>query len=283
MDTLVPKTDDSGDVVAPPALKPPTLKLIVVPTTLSAAEYNVSSGATHPETRKKVLFTHPNCAPNCVILDPELSTTTPQRLWLGTGMRAIDHCVEALCTDLATSMVEASAKEGLLNLVSGLLTSSADNMNVKARGKCQFGAWRAMEAVHQRVPLGASHAIGHHLGSVGGVPHGETSCVMLPAVMKYNRSVNGARQEKVAEILWTVAGEAFERAGLTYGRADAGDLIKALVKALGLPTTLREVGVTDESQLDRIAEHTLTDVWAKTNPRSLDSKEQVREILRMAF
>lgn len=281
MDAFATKTNDSGDMIIPNGLKAPTLSLIVVPTTLSAAEYSVGAGATHPETHKKATFTHPLCAPKCIVLDPELCTTTPQRLWLSTGMRAVDHCVEALCTDLATSVVEESAEEGLRHLIPGLLACSADNTDIGARGGCQVGAWRAMEAVHQNIPLGASHAIGHQLGSVAGVPHGETSCVMLPAVMKYNKGVNSARQEKVAEILWDVGGETFEKNGLDPETADAGDLIKALVKSLGLPTTLGEVGVK-ESQMDRIAEHTLTDVWGKTNPRRLETKEQVKEVLRMA-
>jgi alcohol dehydrogenase class IV len=281
MDALSIKTDSGGGTIVPTGLKAPTLKLIAVPTTLSAAEYSAISGTTHPETHKKSTFTHPLCTAKCVILDPELCTTTPQRLWLGTGMRAVDHCVEGMCTDLATSVVEESAEEGLRHLVSGLLACSIDNTDVHARGGCQVGAWKAMEAVHQKVPLGASHAIGHQLGSVAGVPHGETSCVMLPAVMKYNKGVNSARQEKVAEILWDVAGEMFEKHGLNRETADAGDLIKTLVKSLGLPTTLGEVDVK-ESQWDRIAEHTLTDVWGKTNPRRLESKEQVKEVLRMA-
>lgn len=290
MDTLVFKTNDTGDVIYPPNLRPPVLKLIVIPTTLSAAEYNTASGATHPATHKKAGFAHPLCAPKCIILDPGLCTTTPQRLWLSTGMRAVDHCVEALCTDLCTRQVAQSADEGLRCLVSGLLacradattTDDADAAGVAARSTCQFGAWKAMHAVHCQVPLGASHAIGHQLGSVAGVPHGETSCVMLPAVMKYNKGANSARQERVADILWSVAGQLFAGVGLARDKADAGDLIKALVRRLGLPTTLGEVGVSEEAVLDRIAEHTLTDMWGKTNPRRLDNKEQVREILRMA-
>ncbi|KAF8503975.1 hypothetical protein JB92DRAFT_2970012 [Gautieria morchelliformis] len=82
--------------------------------------------------------------------------------------------------------------------------------------------------------------------------------------------------------MWEAAGETFEARGLPRDTADAGDLIKDLEKTLGLPTTLGEVGVTEEGQLDRIVEYALTDIWGKTNPRRIDNKEQVREILRMA-
>ncbi|KAF8582233.1 iron-containing alcohol dehydrogenase [Ramaria rubella] len=281
METLAAKSYHNGDTKAPTTVKAPTLKLILVPTTLSAAEYNVGSSATHPDTNKKTTFTHPLCAANCVVLDPELCTTTPQRIWLGTGMRAVDHCVEALCANSSTLFVDESAEEGLRHLVPGLVASRVDKNDILARGACQVGAWRAMQAVHLRIPFGASHAIGRQLGSVAGVPHGETSCVMLPAVMKYNKGVNSARQERVTDILWDVGGEMLTACGLKRGTADAGDVIKALVRTLELPTTLGDVGVRNEEQLDQIAEHTLMDVW-RTNPRRIDSKEHIREILRMA-
>ena len=50
--------------------------------------------------------------------------------------------------------------------------------------------------------MGASHAIGHTLGEqLPGVPHGITSCVMLPAVLRWNESVDGDRQRLVRDRL----------------------------------------------------------------------------------
>ena len=51
---------------------------------------------------------------------------------------------------------------------------------------CQMGAWLSMVGVVTGTRLGASHAIGHILGGTAGVPHGYTSCVMLPFVMDFN-------------------------------------------------------------------------------------------------
>jgi alcohol dehydrogenase class IV len=63
-----------------------------------------------------------------------------------------------------------------------------------------MGAIEAIGVVTSRVPMGASHAIGHQLGPLG-VGHGETSCVMLPAVCKFNaaKKANVERQEKCKE------------------------------------------------------------------------------------
>jgi alcohol dehydrogenase class IV len=91
---------------------------------------------------------------------------------------------------------------------------------------------------------------------------------MLPHVLRYNRSVNGERQQMVAQALG--------RPG-----ADAGDAIAALVAELELPRRLSEVGVGPE-QFALIAEHVMHDSWLHTNPRKIASTEQVLEILRAA-
>jgi alcohol dehydrogenase class IV len=132
--------------------------------------------------------------------------------------------------------------------------------------------------------MGASHGIGHQLGPAG-VGHGETSCILLPAVCKYNygKKANAARQDAVAKILWKDANASalFEKEGLEKESAILGDLLDVIIRALGLPRTLKEFGI-GEDKLDGIAEHSLQDRWVQTNPAHLD-KEGVLEILKMVL
>jgi maleylacetate reductase len=116
--------------------------------------------------------------------------------------------------------------------------------------------------------MGASHAIGHVLGGTCDVPHGYTTCVMLPNVLRYNVGVNGSRQAIVAEALGRPGEEAAEVVG-------------ALISALGLPRTLRDVGVGPE-RFREIAEHSMHDRWIHTNPRPITGPEDVLAILQMA-
>jgi alcohol dehydrogenase class IV len=78
-------------------LKDPTTKLILVPTSLSASEWNSNSSATNPQTKKKQHFASEHAAPDLILLDPEVASTSPRKLWLSSGMRAVDHCVETVC------------------------------------------------------------------------------------------------------------------------------------------------------------------------------------------
>ena len=119
------------------------------------------------------------------------------------------------------------------------------------------------------VSKGASHGIGHVLGGTAGVPHGYTSCIMLPHVLRFNREASADKQARVSEAL---------------GRPGepAADAVGALISGLGLPTRLRDVGVR-EDQLDLIAEHSMHDRWIHTNPRKIDGPAVIRTLLDAAW
>src|SRR5436309_15226187 len=103
--------------------------------------------------------------------------------------------------------------------------------------------------------VGASHGIGHQLGPLG-VGHGETSCILLPAVLSYNARANSAKQEKVKNIIWSdeTAVQVLKKAGLEKDKSNAGQALYVAFRALGMPRTLKDVGVARD-QLDTLAEN----------------------------
>ncbi|KAI1337987.1 putative Fe-containing alcohol dehydrogenase [Xylariaceae sp. FL0016] len=266
-----------------PNINPSVVPIICIPTSLSGGEYSAFAGATNDSTGQKHSFSQAS-SPSLIILDAHLSTTTPSRIWLSTGVKAIDHCVETLCSVASDAEADDDARRGLAKLVPGLLRSQRDPMDLDARLQCMLGVRDAMSACSRGVPLGASHGIGHQLGPAG-VGHGETSCILNPAVCKYNyeKGANVARQDAVSALLWqdSDAAKIFEARGLQRETADLGDLMDAVVRALKMPRTLKEFGIGEE-KLDGIAEHSLKDRWVKTNPAPLD-KEGILEILRMVL
>jgi maleylacetate reductase len=257
-----------GSVRRPPVATP-AVRFIAVPTTLSAGEFNASAGCTDTVRHVKESFAHPLMAPRTVILDPEMTVHTPEWLWLSTGIRAVDHAVEDLCSINSQPMSDGASIHALRLLGSGLRAVKSNPSDVAARLDCQLGAWMSMVGTQTGVTKGASHGIGHVLGGTAGVPHGYTSCVMLPHVLRYNHEVNAERQALVSEAL---------------GAPDepAADVVAALIADLGLPGRLRDVGVKPE-QLDAIAEHSMHDRWVHTNPRKIDGPATVRMLLDAAW
>jgi maleylacetate reductase len=247
----------------------PDRPLIAVPTTLSAGEFTAFAGATDSERRVKGSFAHRKMAPDTVVLDPALTRHTPDWLWLSTGIRAVDHAVEDLCSVNGTPLSDATSLHALRLLAPGLRRSKEAPDDLAARLDCQLGAWLSIVGSQSGVDKGASHGIGHVLGGSAGVPHGYTSCVMLPHVLRFNSAVNAERQALVAEAMGRKGDE-------------AADIIAELIEALGLPRTLRDVGVR-RGQLDDIARLAMHDRWIHTNPRPIAGPAVVRELLEQAW
>ena len=265
------------------SLLPAMLPIICIPTSLSAGEYTRNAGATIDETHHKHSFRHPSMGSTVVILDPELSKTTPERIWFSTGLKAVDHCVEAICSVKASREGNEAAERGLRSLLPGLLKTKKDPETTEPRLLCQLGAIDAISAALLGIPMGASHGIGHQLGPLG-VSHGDTSCILLPGVCKWNARVNASQQQAVLDILWDESSvtDVLETRGLTKDIADLGDVLDALFTDLGMPRSLKDVGVARD-KLQGLAKGSLTDRWCKTNPRVLEKEEHVMEILEMVF
>ena len=252
-----------------PPVKPPGVRSIAVPTTLSAGEYTWFAGCTDTVRQVKESYGHILMMPRSVILDPGVTVHTPEWLFLSTGIRAVDHAVESLCSTNAQPLSDGSSLHALRLLGRGLRAVKTDPRNLDARLDCQLGAWMSVGGSQNGVAMGASHGIGHVLGGTAGVPHGYTSCVMLPHVLRFNAAVNAERQAWVSEAL--------DRRGMP-----AGDAVAALIAELGLPGRLRDVGV-QQAQLDRIAEESMHDRWLHTNPRKIEGPATVRTLLDAAW
>ncbi|MFG6581371.1 iron-containing alcohol dehydrogenase [Sulfitobacter sp. 1A13191] len=253
---------------AAPDMAAPTVPQISIPTTLSAGEFSAITGVTNAATGNKDILRHPGLMPRVVILDAEVARHTPEWLFLSTGMRAIDHCVEGICSAEANPFGDAQALHGLKLLAHGLAGVKANSENIKARQDCLLGAWLSMGPLASGVPMGASHGIGYVLGAKYGIPHGHTSCLMLPAVMEWNASVNAARQSLVA----TALGD---------GSAPAAVLLDQLIARLGLPRGLSSVGIARD-EFSTIAEASLQTPWVPKNPRPIVGAQDVLQILDLA-
>lgn len=247
---------------------PPGVRMVAVPTTLSAAEFTPFAGVTDRARRVKEGYTHPLLAPRAVVLDPAMTRQTPDGLWFSTGLKAVDHAVEQLCNPVRAPYADALAADGLKRLAAGLAACKADPGDLDARQTCQFGMWLAISGAGAGRGLGASHAIGHTLGGTYGVPHGITSCIALPAVLKWNERADTGQQALVAELMGAK--------GLS-----ASEAVKQLAQSLGLPTDLKSVGIGPDT-FEAIAEHTLHDAGVRANPRPITGPQDIVEILQLA-
>lgn len=241
------------------------VKVVCVPTTLSGGEFNSRAGITDTRSRIKRSFDHKSLTPCSIILDPHLACRTPSELFLSTGVRAIDHAVETLCSLDANPYTDGLAIQALRLLGPGLKAVAADADDVAARLDCMVGAWMSMTGIVGGMRMGGSHALGHVLGGAFAVPHGVTSCITLPAVLEWNEPATRSIQQMIAR-------------EMGFSSEVLASEMRRFVGELGLPRRLSDVGVGPE-HLEIAAEKCLLDEWLYSNPVPLD-KEAIIQVLR---
>lgn len=266
----------TGELTFKPLSNNP-LPHISITTTLSAGEFTHIGGMTDEITRVKVGAIDPKLTPNAVIHDPKLSQYTPEWLWLSTGLRAVDHAVESICSNNHMPYTDALGKEALRLLFKYLPKCKENPDDMEARSYLQMAAWLSISGL-ANVNLGLSHGIGHQLGGRCAVPHGVTSCVMLPTVMNYNLDVTLERQAMIARVI----GVATKEDSNEEAAKKASMAVRDLIVSLDLPSTLRETSVK-KSDFEHIAKDALEDFIVATNPRKINGVEDIIDLLEKAW
>lgn len=236
-------------------IRPDVAKLIAVATT-SGTGSEVGRGAVIVlEDGRKLAIVSPHIIPNVAINDPELTLGLPSMLTAGTGMDAITHCIETFLSLAVNPPADGISLEGLRLASRSIETAVKDGSNRQARWDMMMGSM--MGAMSFQKGLGAVHALSHPLGAVKGLRlhHGTLNAVFLPAVLRFNKSVVGDKYPRVAQAM-----------GLPEN-TDIADAISKLNAKIGIPASLREMGVTDDL-LDGIAVAATKDHAHPTNPRT---------------
>ena len=270
---------EDQDMVLEPNLDRKSLPLQVsIPTTLSAGEFNMGGGnVLDDQAGHKIRVRHPRLYADLIMLDPVMTEGTPDWLWLSTGVKALDHCIERLYSTGNQPAIDAPVLAAAEMLFTYLPKSRESDGDPEARLQCLVAAWMSMMGA-PNFSMGLSHAIGHIIGVHYSVGHGYTSCVTQPYVMEFNRPVSAAKQALLAR-----------SAGLdTRGMSDeaaaeaAARAVDDFIMGMGMPHRLRELEIPEED-LPKIAELVLTDGGTRSNPIYITSAEQVMGVLTAAF
>ena len=252
---------------------------IAIPTALSAGEQTPGGGATDEASHVKRATIDPRLQPKVVIYDPELTLETPARLWASTGMRALDHAVEAAYSARHQPYIDALATKAIRLLYAhlpGSLTAEGEAA-IAHRGYCQIAAWLSLSGGFN-TGLGVSHAMGHQIGPMWDVPHGVTSCITLPHAMRFMATVAPERFEPIAEGL----GVAFDPAAPTPAAMVCADRVAAFIAGFDVPRRLRDAGVGHNQArlVAGAAQHEIEMFGVVGRPVTL---EEVTDLLEAAY
>jgi alcohol dehydrogenase len=216
---------------------------IAVPTTLSAAEYTHAGGVTDETTRVKSGVYDVRVLPRTVINDPALTLSTPDWLWVSTGIRALDHAIECAYAIRHQPISDALAAKSIA-LFREHLHASISTMGderIAHRGHCQFASWYSIYGA-MNTRFGLSHLLGHQIGPRWNVPHGVTSCITLPNAMRFMAEIAAERFGPVAEGY----GIPFDSSNPKPAALECADRTEEFIAQFDVPKRLRDAGVPRE-------------------------------------
>jgi alcohol dehydrogenase len=252
---------------------------VAIPTTLSAGEFTPAGGVTDETTKVKGGVADPRLQAKVVILDPAMTVETPAWLWASTGMRALDHAVEGIYSTRHQVVTDALASRAIALLNSHLLPSlkTHGDDELENRTQCQLAAWLSIFGM-TNTRAGISHALGHQIGPYWNVPHGVTSCITLPHVMRFMAGIAADRFGPIAEGF----GVRFDTQNPRSAALECADRAAKFIGKFEVPMRLRDVGVPRE-EISRVAGTVLDEVKRSNTVGAEVTLEQLVAILDAAY
>ncbi|EJP6472291.1 1,3-propanediol dehydrogenase [Clostridium botulinum] len=231
---------------------------------------------TNTTTKIKFVIVSWRNLPLVSINDPVLMVKKPAGLTAATGMDALTHAVEAYVSKDANPVTDAAAIQAIKLIANNLRQAVALGENLEARENMAYASVLAGMAFNN-ANLGYVHAMAHQLGGLYDMPHGVANAMLLPHVERYNLISNPKKFADIAEFM----GECVEGLSVMEAAEKAIDAMFKLSKDLGIPTSLKDMGVKEED-MEYMAEMALKDGNAFSNPRK-GNKQNIIEIFKSAF
>lgn len=258
-------------------LENPLPALVCVNTTAgTGSEVTRHCVLTNTEKKIKFVIVSWRNTPLVSINDPELMVGKPAGLTAATGMDALTHAVESYVSLGANPVTDAAAIQAIKLISQNLRQAVAYGQNIEARENMAHASLLAAMAFNN-AGLGYVHAMAHQLGGLYDMPHGVANAILLPHVERYNLISNPQKFADIAEFL----GENIDGLSVRDAADKAITAIEKLSTDVGIPTSLRDMGVKEED-FERMAELALEDGNAVSNPIQ-GRKEDIVKIFKAAF
>lgn len=234
-----------------------TAPVIAVPTTAGTGSEVGRGAILILDDGRKVGIISPFIVPKTAICDPELTMKLPAQLTAATGMDAIAHCLETFMSPLFNPPADGIALDGLNRAWRHIEQATNNPADRDARLNMMSASMQGALAFQKG--LGCVHSLSHSLGGINPrLHHGTLNAIFLPSVIEFNAAAATMVQEEKLDRMATAM-------RLANGTFVAKEVLN-MTKRLGLPTTLTQLGVTQEL-FTNIIDGALADHSHKTNPR----------------
>ena len=220
----------------------------------TGSEMNAGAVITHEE--KKIKGALWGAQADFAFLDPAYTLSVPMKQVISGAFDTLSHAMETYFgkpeeNNLSDDINEAVMRSTIRN-IRVLLT---DPENYEARSEL---AWASAMAENGILKIGKitdfqCHMLEHQLGAYTDCNHGAGLAVLHPVLYRHIYKDGAKRFARWAQNVWGIAPE-----GSDEETAAAGiDALAAFIGEIGLPTSFKELGIPEDTDLRAIADSTV--------------------------
>jgi len=234
------------------------LPIMAIPTlAATGSEADATGVITNWETHEKAVIGGALLFPKVAIIDPELTVTVPEDYTADGGVDIICHVIEGFFTGADNTPIQDRFAIAVIKTVMENLPLALKNpKDVEARANLSWASAVALSGVIGSGRGGSFpiHALEHSLSGHYDISHGRGLALLLPATMEYSYKARPAKYAMLAEELFDIhrdgkSDEQLAREGIKQ--------MKKFLKSIGRLLTFSEVGITDQSRFEPMADDAL--------------------------
>jgi len=254
-------------------------RMIAIPTTSgTGAEATFAVVLTDTEDGRKLGMASREILPDIAIVDPSFVMELPPQITADTGIDTLTHAVEGYTSSWRNDFSDGLCLKAVELVFAYLPRAYSDGSDAEAREHMHNAATIAgLGFGNSQAAL--AHAMGHSLGAVFHTPHGRAVGLFLPYTIEFVAHAGDSRYAEIAHFLHLPAKDEAE------GTASLVAAIRELQREVGLPTSLRELGITSEAfakGLPQLVANTETDTSVISSVR-IPETEEVERLFQYAY
>jgi alcohol dehydrogenase YqhD (iron-dependent ADH family) len=227
---------------------------VIVTAAGTGSEMNGGAVITNEEQKVKTGRDYPKCNPRFALMDPAYTYSVPKKQMVSGGFDILSHIMETYFSEPDEENVSDDISEALMRgVIRDLRVAIKNPEDYTARSNLM---WEAAMEENRIIKLGKRmdfecHQMEHQLGAYLDCNHGAGLAVLHPVYYRHIYRDGLPKFRKFAVNVWGIpqegkTGEELARAGV--------EALADFIKEIGLPTTLRELGVNESTDLKAIAD-----------------------------
>lgn len=227
---------------------------VIVTVAGTGSECNGGAVITNEELKIKTGRDYPKCNPEFALMDPTYTYSVPVKQMASGSFDTLSHIMEIYFSETDEDNVSDDISEALMkNVIRNLRVAMKNPQDYTARSNL---FWDSTMAENRIIKLGKKcdfecHQMEHQLGAYTDCNHGCGLAVLHPVYYRHIYKDGLTKFVRFAKNVWGITGEGKSEEELALAGVEA---LADFIKEIGLPTTLRELGVDESTDLKQIAD-----------------------------